>query len=85
MRLAGKAKEARLDPVDRRHADCGRDAAADIGLHAGGGGLKSTAADDIRFTRMCLNGDALDGARILSARSVAAMGKITSARSACRR
>src|SRR6185312_5551052 len=41
----------------------------------GGGGLTSTAADCIRFTRMFLNGGALDGARILSAKSVAAMGQ----------
>ncbi len=41
----------------------------------GGGGLSSTAGDYIRFTRTLLNGGALDGARILSAASVAAMGQ----------
>ena len=39
----------------------------------GGGGLWSTAADYIRFERMILNGGTLDGARILSAASVALM------------
>ena len=41
----------------------------------GGGGLSSTASDYIRFTRMLLNGGELDGARILSAGSVAAMAQ----------
>jgi CubicO group peptidase (beta-lactamase class C family) len=41
----------------------------------GGGGLSSTAGDYIRFTRMLLNGGTLDGARILSASSVAAMAE----------
>jgi len=39
----------------------------------GGGGLSSTAGDYIRFERMILNGGTLDGERILSADSVAAM------------
>jgi CubicO group peptidase (beta-lactamase class C family) len=39
----------------------------------GGGGLASTAADYIRFTRMILNDGALDGARIVKADTVAAM------------
>jgi methyl acetate hydrolase len=41
----------------------------------GGGGLSSTAADYIRFTRMILNNGELDGARILKADTVAAMGR----------
>src|SRR5262252_10198634 len=41
----------------------------------GGGGLSSTAADYIRFTRALLNGGELDGARILSANSVELMGQ----------
>jgi methyl acetate hydrolase len=41
----------------------------------GGGGLSSTAADYVRFTRMILNGGELDGARILKADTVAAMGQ----------
>jgi methyl acetate hydrolase len=41
----------------------------------GGGGLTSTAADYIRFTRALLNGGELDGVRILSAKSVELMGQ----------
>jgi methyl acetate hydrolase len=41
----------------------------------GGGGLSSTASDYIRFTRMFLNGGELDGARVLSAGTVALMGQ----------
>lgn len=41
----------------------------------GGGGLSSTAGDYIRFERMILNGGALDGARILSADTVALMSR----------
>jgi methyl acetate hydrolase len=41
----------------------------------GGGGLSSTVNDYIRFARMILNGGMLDGARILSADTVALMGR----------
>jgi methyl acetate hydrolase len=41
----------------------------------GGSGLSSTAADYVRFVRMLLNDGELDGARILSADSVAAMSQ----------
>jgi methyl acetate hydrolase len=41
----------------------------------GGGGLASTASDYIRFVRMILNDGALDGARILKAETVEAMGR----------
>jgi methyl acetate hydrolase len=40
---------------------------------SGGGGLASTASDYIRFAQMILNGGTLDGARILSADTVALM------------
>ncbi|MFO1457107.1 MAG: serine hydrolase domain-containing protein [Steroidobacteraceae bacterium] len=43
-------------------------------FQSNGGGLVTTAADWIRFTRMLLNGGALDGARILKPATVAAMG-----------
>jgi CubicO group peptidase (beta-lactamase class C family) len=39
----------------------------------GGGGLTSTASDYIRFERMILNGGTLDGARILTAATIALM------------
>jgi methyl acetate hydrolase len=41
----------------------------------GGGGLSSTANDYVRFARMILNRGTLDGARILSADTVALVGK----------
>jgi CubicO group peptidase (beta-lactamase class C family) len=42
-------------------------------LESGGGGLAGTAKDYLRFCRMLLNGGELDGARILSPKSVALM------------
>ena len=73
-------KQARLVTVNRRRADgsIAREATQPptAGFTPiGGGGLSSTAADYIRFTRMLLNGGELDGARVLSADSVAAMGR----------
>lgn len=41
----------------------------------GGGGLRSTASDYLRFLRMLLNGGELDGVRILTPTSVALMGQ----------
>ena len=41
----------------------------------GGGGLRSTARDYLRFLRMILNGGTLEGARILSPETVAEMGR----------
>jgi methyl acetate hydrolase len=41
----------------------------------GGGGLASTASDYIRFLRMVLNNGALDGVRIVSAETIAAMSR----------
>ena len=40
---------------------------------SGGGGLSSTASDYLRFTQMFLNGGRLDGARLLSRKSVELM------------
>lgn len=44
-------------------------------VYRGGGGLRSTAADYLRFLRTFLNGGQLDGVRILTPESVAAMGR----------
>ena len=44
-------------------------------FQSGGGGLYSTAADYMRFMRMILNRGSLDGARIISADTVATMSK----------
>jgi methyl acetate hydrolase len=75
-----KDKEARLVTVNRRGAD--GSLATDTPqpptsgfTPVGGGGLTSTAADYIRFTRLFLNGGELDGARIISADSVAQMSR----------
>ena len=42
-------------------------------LESGGGGLAGTAADYLRFCRMLLNGGELDGARLLSPKTVGLM------------
>ncbi len=42
-------------------------------MFAGGGGLTATAADYLRFSRMLLNGGALDGERLLSPLTVELM------------
>lgn len=75
-----KDKEARLVTVDRRRPDGSlvkepTQPPTSGFTPVGGGGLSSTAGDYIRFTRMILNGGALDGARILSADSVAQMSR----------
>lgn len=49
---------------------------ADPEVLSGGGGLSSTAQDYGRFLRMLLNGGALDGARVLSPASMAALGQV---------
>ena len=75
-----KDKEARLVTVNRRIAD-GSIVRESVQpptsgfTPIGGGGLSSTANDYIRFTRALLNGGELDGARILSAGTVALMGQ----------
>jgi methyl acetate hydrolase len=73
-------KQSRLVTVGRRQAD-GTFVKESVQpptagfTPIGGGGLSSTAADYIRFTRALLNGGELDGARILSAKSVELMGQ----------
>ena len=62
------------NPVDReRRPGWTRSAAAALApprMLSGGGGLISTAADYERFTRMLLRGGELDGARVLSPRTL---------------
>ena len=71
-------KQLRVVPVHRRSTD-GRFAvqpsapARPLTQFSGGGGLLSTADDYARFVRMLLNEGELEGARILSRESVAAM------------
>ena len=73
------AQRGRLVALHLRQPDGslrGGDAAAGYGPEflAAGGGLLGTAADYIRFLRMLLRGGSLDGARILTAATVAMMG-----------
>jgi methyl acetate hydrolase len=73
-----KEKESRLVTVNVRGADgtIVKDAnqpPTSGFTPIGGGGLISTASDYLRFTRALLNGGELDGARILSASTVALM------------
>ncbi|WP_426571225.1 serine hydrolase domain-containing protein [Aquihabitans sp. McL0605] len=44
-------------------------------MASGGGGLYSTVSDYLRFTRMILEGGALDGARVLAEATVDEMGR----------
>jgi CubicO group peptidase (beta-lactamase class C family) len=75
----GAAQQARLANIHQRGED---GALTPTGLvleqnpefHMGGGGLYGTAADYIAFTRMLLNGGALNGKRVLKAETVAQMG-----------
>ena len=52
-----------------------RQAPVPVSRFNGGGGLSSTAGDYIRFVQMVLNDGQLNGTRILSANSVAAMSR----------
>jgi len=73
-------KRARLATVFQRMPDGAlvpqpRPAAAKVEFYSGGGGLFSTAADYMRFLRALMEGGELGGRRVLSAQSVAAMGR----------
>ncbi len=76
-------KQARLVTIHHRpagHADAALveqpvPAQTPLTVFNGGSGLASTAGDYSRLVRMLLNGGALDGARILSAHTVALMGR----------
>jgi CubicO group peptidase (beta-lactamase class C family) len=73
-------KQARLVAVHHREADDSiikepNQPPPTIPMPIGGAGLASTSDDYARFLRMLLNGGTLDGAHILSAKSVAQMGE----------
>ena len=73
-------KHARLVALHRRRPDGSmvkelNQLPTTLPVIIGGGGLTSTASDYIRFVRMILNDGALDGARIVSADTVAAMSR----------
>jgi CubicO group peptidase (beta-lactamase class C family) len=72
-------KQSRMAPLYGRQADGSlalqpRPPATPVTFFSGGGGLHSTAADYMRFVRAIMAGGRLDGHRILSPESVAAMG-----------
>jgi uncharacterized protein YbbC (DUF1343 family) len=76
--LPPEGARPRIAPTEQRNGEWMRGQVHDprafrLGGVAGHAGLFSTAADLARFARMLLGGGALDGARILSARAVAAM------------
>ena len=60
---------------DGRLTELDRPAPAGQTTFSGGGGLVSTAADYLRFTRMLLNNGELDGARILAPGTLALMAE----------
>jgi len=75
-------KHARIVPIHRRGADgtlllpaSAANPPRPLTNFNGGGGLRSTAGDYVRFLQMLLNGGTLDGARILSRETVAEMGR----------
>jgi len=73
-------KHARLAALHRRRPDGSmikdpNQLPTTLPLIIGGGGLTSTAADYIRFVRMILNNGELDGARIVSADTIAQMSR----------
>jgi CubicO group peptidase (beta-lactamase class C family) len=57
--------------LERQDDACASAYAEPPALESGGGGLVSTAHDYLRFCRMMLNGGTLDGAEILSPKTVA--------------
>jgi methyl acetate hydrolase len=75
-----ESKATRLVTVHRREADGtlveqANQPTPPVTQFNGGGGLSSTASDYIRFLRMLLNHGQLGGVRILSADTVALMGR----------
>jgi CubicO group peptidase (beta-lactamase class C family) len=80
MFAANAAMKARFVTVHARQPDGSAvatdyDPTAQLGFLNGGGGLRGTASDYIRFLRMLLAGGTLDGARILAPATVAMMGQ----------
>jgi methyl acetate hydrolase len=73
------AKQSRMTPTFQRNPDGSlgeqpRPPADPVTFFSGGGGLYSTAADYMKFVRALMAGGQLEGRRILSTDSIAAMG-----------
>ncbi len=67
------AEPFKIDP-DSKQAVTLLDLTKPAVFESGGGGMVSTAADYLRFSRMVLNGGELDGVRIVSPQTIQAMG-----------
>ena len=63
-------EQGQLEPS---HPQMSRNYVKDPALFSGGGGLVSTAGDYLRFCQMMLNGGELDGARLLSRKTIELM------------
>ena len=70
---AGRVAEAQADPNTKERPPMARDLTARPKFLSGGGGMVSTAPDYLRFAQMLLNGGELDGARIISRKTVELM------------
>jgi CubicO group peptidase (beta-lactamase class C family) len=70
---AGRVAEPQVDPATGKRPAMPRDLTLRPRFLSGGGGMVSTAPDYLRFAQMLLNGGELDGARILSRKTVALM------------
>ena len=70
---AGRVAEALVDPKTGERPPMARDLAVRPKFLSGGGGMVSTAPDYLRFAQMLLNGGALDGARLISRKTVELM------------
>lgn len=68
--LHARREDGSLTPFPLRIGSSPRDE-----FRGGGGGMYGTGGDYLRFARMILNGGTLDGARILSAESIAEMSR----------
>ena len=70
---ADRIAEPQVDPATGKRPAMPRDLTLRPRFLSGGGGMVSTAPDYLRFAQMLLNGGELDGARILSRKTVALM------------
>ena len=70
---AERIAEAQLDPKTGERPPMPRTLTQRPKFLSGGGGMVSTAPDYLRFAQMLLNGGTLDGARILSRKTVELM------------
>ena len=70
---AGRVAEPQIDPRTGKRPPMPRDLTLRPRFLSGGGGMVSTAPDYLRLAQMLLNGGELDGARILSRKTVALM------------